>query len=857
MLAAALLGATAPAPAAPPPASARYVEGELLVKFRGGPRSDQAAQARQTFQHDVLRHFDRVGWQHVRLPAGLSVTRALADYPRHPGVLAAEPNYVFHLALASSGPGPVPNDPQFGQQWALARIGATNAWALTTGSTNVVVAVLDTGVRYDHEDLAGNMWRNPGEIPGNGLDDDANGYVDDVFGIDAVSADADPRDGAVNTLMFHGTACASIVGAVGHNRLGVAGLNWSVQLMALRVVAPSNHIASAWVVECFDYVLAMKSRGVNIRVTSNSYGIDDAPSQAVREAIEALGHADILAVFAAGNARKDLDATPDVYPPCFRLPNMINVAASDTLDNLPPFSNYGATNVDLAAPGTNIVVAGGWGPGATNSYDPFFTGTSASCPLVAGSAALLAAAHPFAAADQLKAALLQSVDVLPAFTNRVLSGGRLNLARALQHPALSSNAPPHILRPPQDQTVGVGYPATLEVTATGAQPLGYHWRDEGTEFAHTGDPLLTLPAVTLAEAGSYSVVLSNAFGMATSAVAVLTVVTRPTILAQPQGARVLDGTNVSLTVLAAGAAPLAIQWQRNGADLGDATNATLAFTNTDWTLSGDYRAVLRNGYDVVTSDVARLTVLTRPHIVVQPRSQTVPVGADVTLSISVTNTATLPVGFRWRRNTTFFTPFVLSDTTSATNLPAVQTNAAGTWAVFVTNEAPSGITLISSSNAYLTVVIPPTNLTVLAGSNAGFTALAVGPGPLRYQWQHQGTNLAGATAPTLLLSHVLPADAGGYSVVVTNAAGQPTSFPATLEVRLPAPVLCNPWRSPEGIFHCDLLTVPQLQYEVGLSTNLSDWRWLDSFTATNAVSPVVDATAPDASQRFYRARTVP
>jgi subtilisin family serine protease len=846
-----------PALGAQPQPRSHYVEGELLVKFRDGPRGEQATLARQRFQHEVRRHFDRLGWQHIRLSPGLSLARALADYHRHPGVLAVEPNYVFRLALAGPGDSPVPNDPQFGQQWALSKIGATNAWALTTGSTNVVVAVLDTGVRYNHEDLAGNMWRNPGEIPGNGIDDDGNGYVDDVFGIDAVNADSDPMDQAVNALMFHGTACASIVGGVGNNRLGVAGVNWSVQLMALRVAAPSNHIASAWVLECIEYVLAMKGRGVNVRVTSNSYGIDDAPSQAVRDSLEALGQADILAVFAAGNNSKDLDSMPDVYPPCFRLPNMINVAASDTLDNMPPFSNYGATNVDLAAPGTNIVVAGGSGGFTTNSYDPFFTGTSASCPYVAGSAALLAAAYPFAAADQIKAALLQSADVLPAFTNRVLSGGRLNLAQALQHPAVSSNAPPHILRPPQDLTVGLGYPASFAVAATGAQPLGYHWRHEGTEFTNTADPRLRLPAVTLAQAGAYSVVLSNAFGRATSAVAVLTVVTRPTILAQPQSLRVLDGTNVSLTVVAAGAAPLALQWQRDGADLGGATNATLAFTNTDWRLSGDYRAVLSNSYGVVMSDVARLTVLTRPQIIVQPRSQTVLVGTDAALSVTVTNTATLPVGFRWRRNTTLFAPFVLHDHTSVTNLPAVQTNSAGTWTVFVTNEGPSGITVILSSNAFLTVVIPPTNLTVLAGSNASFAAMAVGPGPLRYQWQRQGTNLAGATAPTLLLTHVLPADAGVYSVVVTNAAGQPTTFPATLEVRVPAPVLCQPQRLPDGGFRMTVLTVPQLPYAVETSTNLSDWRVQDSFIATNAISPVVDATASDASQRFYRVRTLP
>src|SRR5688572_26737283 len=139
----------------------RAVEGELLVKFRGGPRGLGAERAQRELKHEVKRRFDRVGWQHIKLPPG--TTEAL--YRRHPEVIAAEPNYVFQLRNAETSV--VPNDPRLNEQWALGKIGATNAWALTKGSPNVVVAVLDTGIRYTHEDMAGNMWRNPGEIPGN------------------------------------------------------------------------------------------------------------------------------------------------------------------------------------------------------------------------------------------------------------------------------------------------------------------------------------------------------------------------------------------------------------------------------------------------------------------------------------------------------------------------------------------------------------------------------------------------------------------------------------------------------------------------------------------------------------------
>jgi subtilisin family serine protease len=839
----------------PPFNSSRTVEGELLVKFKGGTRGLAAAKAQQAFKHQVKRHFDRIGWQHIRLPPGMTEAEALAKYGRHPDVLAVEPNYVFHSRLANTNSAVTSNDPRFTEQWALAKIGATNAWSLTTGRSNVVVAVLDSGVRYNHEDLAANMWRNLNEIPGNGIDDDANGYVDDVYGIDAVSNDSDPVDDRIS-FVYHGTACAGIIGAVGNNGVGIAGLNWSVQVMALRLAATSNFIASAWMVECFEYVLAMKARGVNIRVTSNSYGGDDAPSLAVRDAIDAAGNAGILNVFAAGNSTTNLDVRCD-YPACFRLASMINVAASDLADNLAAFSNYGATNVDLAAPGVNIVTTDGI---TTNSYNPIFAGTSASAPFVAGAAALLASAYPSATMVEIKRALMESVDVLPAFTNKVQSGGRLNVGRAIQQAILSTSAPPFILTSPESQIVGLGYPATFRVIATGAAPIDYFWRFNGAQFAQTTEPMLTMPSVSLQNSGEYSVVLSNAFGMATSAVATLTVVTEPTILAQPQGMRVRDGTNISLVVVAAGGAPLIYQWQRNSQNIDGATSPCLALTNVDWTMSGDYQAILSNGYGTRTSAVARVTVLTRPHLAAQPQSQTVAVGANVSLSVTVTNTATLPLGGFWLRDgrpaglMVFSNPF-----TAVTNFQNIQTNAAGRWSVAMSNEAPSGASTIFSSNAYLTVVLPPTNQSALLGSSVTLTALAVGPAPLRYQWQHAGTNLANATSPNLSLTNVQAAEGGSYSVVITNAIGQPAIFTANLQVLVvPRPLLTEPRKLGDGTFQMVLQGLSNQQpYAVEISSNLLNWTVLKTFTATNSSVPFADVIASEAGPRFYRARSDP
>ena len=828
----------------------KWVEAELMVKFRDGPRGLGAAQAEQALGHEVRHRFDRIGWQHIRIKPGQSQQEALARLRQRPDVIAAEPNYVFQLRVADTNN--VPNDPRFNEQWAFGKIGASNAWALSTGTSNVVVAVLDTGIRYTHEDLAPNMWQNPGEIAGNGIDDDGNGYIDDVFGIDPVNDDSDPIDQPVHGLLYHGTACASIIGAEGNNGRGIAGMNWSVQLMALRVAAASNFISSAWAAEAFEYVVAMKQRGVNVRVTSNSYGIDDAPSQALRDAIDAAGNAGIVSIFAAGNARSDVDIMCD-YPTCFRLPSMINVAATDASDVFAfSFSNYGATNVDLAAPGVNISVADG---SSLNGYNSSFTGTSAACPFVAGAAALLAGAYPSATVAQIKAALMQTVDLLPSLTNKMVSHGRLNVGRAIFHAGLSSDAPPHVITPPSGQTVGVGYPATVCVVGTGAQPMRHYWRFEGTQIAITTEPQYTLPSVTLSDAGNYSVIMSNAFGKATSAVAVLTVVTNPTILKQPEGIRVLDGTNVVFRVEAAGGFPLSYQWQREGTNIPSQTNATLSFLNTQGSMNGNYRAVLSNSYGKATTAVAQLTVFTRPHVIVHPQSQIVAVGANTSLSVSVTNTANLPIGYRWRRGTTLAAVVSKNSFTDTTNLLNIQTNLSGIWSVILTNEGPNGVSAIVSSNAYLTVVIPPTNQTVLQGANATFSGVPVGPTNNVYRWQRNGTNIPNATNATLLLTNVQISYAGSYVLIVSNAVSSPAAFAATLQVVGP-PLLTQPARLPDGSFRAVITNLVANQtYSVELSTNLINWDPRPPFTAPGASTPFVDNSANVFTQKFYRVRS--
>src|SRR5688500_9582523 len=160
------------------PARSPYVEGELLVKFRGGPRGPAATLARDRMNHQVRRDFNFIGWQQIRLPPGMKVEQALARYANLPNVLAVEPNGIVEGAATPL----IPNDSRFNEQYGLAKIAAPNAWGFSIGISNIVVTVIDGGVNYFHEDLAANLWRNPGEVPGNGVDDDGNGHVDDIYG---------------------------------------------------------------------------------------------------------------------------------------------------------------------------------------------------------------------------------------------------------------------------------------------------------------------------------------------------------------------------------------------------------------------------------------------------------------------------------------------------------------------------------------------------------------------------------------------------------------------------------------------------------------------------------------------------
>ena len=322
-----------------------YADGQVLVKFK----SERAAEdpgIRSYGKRAVSRKFKTKGLRLIRIGEDERVEQVVSELEKHPDVLYAEPNYYIY-------PAGLPNDPGFPVSWALhntgqeangstgtadADIDAVEAWDLATGDENIVIALVDSGFDYRHPDLARNIWSNPDEIPGNSVDDDKNGFVDDIQGWDFIDDDNDPMD-----FLGHGTDNAGIIGAAGNNSTGLAGVVWNASLMNLRIMDGFGVGTTAEAVAAIEYAQSNGARIVNASWADSEF------SQALKDAISQF---DGLFVAAAGNSGSDNDTSP-LYPASYDLDNVVSVAGSDMDDQLLSFSSYGAQSVDLAAPAIN------------------------------------------------------------------------------------------------------------------------------------------------------------------------------------------------------------------------------------------------------------------------------------------------------------------------------------------------------------------------------------------------------------------------------------------------------------------------------------------------------------------------
>lgn len=416
-----------------------YVPQEILIKLR--PSSGVTVRSvAQRLGAQVMRSFAFIETHHLRLPRRLSVEQALSRLAADPAVEYAVPNYYRYLDA-------IPSDPRLGELWGLDNVGQTGgavdadidapeAWDITTGTSDVVVAVIDSGAQLDHVDLYANIWLNPGEdLNGNGIkdpsdvdgiDNDGNGFIDDLVGWDFSGNDNNPSP-AGGGCLGHGTHTAGTIGAVGDNGVGVTGVNWNVKLMILKAFNPVLGVlcsaSDSNLIRAIEYTTLM-----GVKVSSNSWG--GGPfNPAMRNAILATNS---LFVAAAGNGGNDgvgdnNDARPS-YPASYDLGNIVAVAATDHNDGRARFSNFGRRSVDLGAPGGSILSTV---PG--NAF-AVYSGTSMATPHVAGAAALLLAQDPTYTINELKDRLLRGVDPVDSLSGRTVTNGRLNARGSLTAP---------------------------------------------------------------------------------------------------------------------------------------------------------------------------------------------------------------------------------------------------------------------------------------------------------------------------------------------------------------------------------------------------------------------------------------
>lgn len=326
----------------------------------------------------------------------------------------------------------VPNDPSSNIQWAHKTVASQQAWDLSRGSSSVVVAVLDSGIDYTHPDLAANMWKNPKESA-DGVDNDGDGLVDDIYGYDFYNNDSDPMSDDAPS--FHGTHVAGTIGAVGNNGIGITGHAPEVRLMALKFLGSTGGGATSGAIRAIDFAIAHGAK-----IISNSWG-GTAYSQALSDAIDRARAAGILFVVAAGNSGANNDKA-SFYPANYPQDNIVRVAATNSSDALTPWSNYGKI-VDLAAPGENIYSTKNGG-----TYQSL-SGTSMATPLVSGVLATMLAARPDLPYWQQKYALLQGVDQIASMNGKIGSGGRINAYRAVANAMSLAPSNPGSPAPPK------------------------------------------------------------------------------------------------------------------------------------------------------------------------------------------------------------------------------------------------------------------------------------------------------------------------------------------------------------------------------------------------------------------------
>ncbi|CAD5966035.1 Thermitase [Planktothrix agardhii] len=419
----------------------------VIVKLKPGANSNEISNLQAQIGVTKVSTASQLGIDIWQIPSG-TVEKIISTYKNDPRFEYIEPDYIITLedvekpssATESSEKitpqATTPNDPGYSQLWGLNNIGqsggtadadidAPEAWDIQKGNQNLVIGVIDTGVDYNHPDLSANIWTNPGEIAGDGIDNDSNGYIDDVRGWDFAYNDNNPMD-----VHGHGTHVAGTIAGKGNNGVGVTGVAWNAKIMPLKFLNDSGSGSLSNAILAINYATAK-----GVKLTNNSWG-GGGYTQALSDAINTAGQQGALFIAAAGNSSLNTDITP-AYPASYNLSNIISVASTTRTDGLSSFSNIGATTVDLGAPGSDIYST------LPNSSYGTYSGTSMASPHVTGAAALLWSQNPTWTAQQIKNRLMSTGDSISALNGKTVSGKRLNINNALSNlPSVTVNVSP-------------------------------------------------------------------------------------------------------------------------------------------------------------------------------------------------------------------------------------------------------------------------------------------------------------------------------------------------------------------------------------------------------------------------------
>ena len=621
-----------------------------------------------------------------------------------------------------------------------ADINASEAWNYTIGDKSVVVGVIDTGIRYTHQDLADNMWKNPNEIAGDGIDNDNNGYVDDVFGLNALDASGDPFDDN-----GHGTHCAGTIGAAANNGFDHVGVAWSTQLMALKFLDADGFGSLSGAMECIEYAIANGADIINA-----SYG-GGGFSQAMADLIVAVGEAGVLFVAAAGNESNNNDTNPS-YPASYSTANVISVAAIDRSDVIAGFSNFGVYAVDLAAPGVDIFSA----TAESDSSYGFYSGTSMAAPHVSGVAALIKSYYPGISISEMRTRIIDTARTIPDLQTRTASGGTLDASNALAAES-DGELELSLYVDESDSILLSGESALFLVsvrdlsTVLGASVTGSIEGLDQIEFIDTGvegdvvasdgiyssriiipesSTVLSL-TVTVSAPGKIAGILTKEFAIAS----------RPPndrfeniqVLAGSESA--VSGSNIAATL-----------------DRNEPVNPTSSGTHSVWW----EWAARTNGTAVITT-----------------------LGSDFDTTLAVYEGSSLENLVLVASNDDFngLTSKV-SFAAQANTSYSIQLNGYGQSVGNTVLNYPSDSDGLSGP----AIVANPSDLTIVSGRAISLKVEVEGSEPFSYQWLKDDLAIEGATASTFVKASALPEDSGLYSVLVSNAFGAVKSSPAVVTV---------------------------------------------------------------------------